>query len=84
MGSTQMKLAVHVLAPLIAGFPAPSVTSLEYAVVSPRKSGAWNVPCTSRTPVPGSSLVEVTVNGGARSVGDAPVAAGAWCASSHW
>jgi len=58
-----MKLAVHVWEPLTAGFPAPSVCSFEYGVVSPRNSGTWNVPCTFRTPL--SSVLDVTANAGA-------------------
>src|SRR3954447_21677291 len=49
-GRTQMKFAVHVLPLLIFGLPALSVVIFDSAVVSPRKSGTWNVPWMSRTP----------------------------------
>ena len=61
-GSTQMKFAVQVPEPLIAGFPALSVCIFDNGVVSPRKRGTWNVPSTVRTPP--SSLFDVTVNAG--------------------
>ncbi len=58
-----MKLAVHVWAVLIFGLPAASVRKPDNGVVSVRKSGTWNVPWMSRTPL--VSVTERTANVGA-------------------